>query len=97
MIVLIKFLWELITFFIFFYQPPWSHFYINLSEKHKIKLVWPSYLTVIVVHEMHGRMLHNHCQITNLLAHDPPFIIGLPYDDPPPSPSQQLAYKNFGC
>ena len=24
-----------------------------------------------MVHEMHGRMHHNHCQITNLLAHDP--------------------------
>ena len=38
-----------------------------------------SYLTVIVVHEIHGRMHHNHCQITILLAHDPPFITGLPY------------------
>ena len=34
--------------------------------------VHSSYLTVIVVHEMHSRMHHNHCQITNLLAHDPP-------------------------
>ena len=32
--------------------------------------IYSSYLTVIVVHEMHGRMHHNHCQITNLLAHD---------------------------
>ena len=30
-----------------------------------------SYLTVILVHEMHGWMHQNHCQITNLLAHDP--------------------------
>ena len=28
-----------------------------------------SYLTVIVVHEMHGRMHHNHCQITILFTH----------------------------
>ena len=56
-----------------------------------------SYLTVIVVHEMHGRMHHNHCQITYLHVSCTPFIIGLPYDDPPTSPSQQLAYKNFDC
>ena len=27
----------------------------------------------------------------------PPFIIFLPYDDPPPSCSSQFAYKYFGC
>ena len=26
-----------------------------------------------------------------------PFIIGQLYDDPPPSHSRQIAYKNFGC
>ena len=28
-----------------------------------------SYMTVIVVHELHGQMHHNHCQITILRAH----------------------------
>ena len=40
--LLIKFLWEVITFFIFLDQPPWSHFDTDVSEKHKIKLVWPN-------------------------------------------------------
>ena len=30
-----------------------------------------SYLTVIGVHEMHGQMHPNYCQITNLLVVDP--------------------------
>ena len=52
-----------------------------------------SYLTVIGVHEMHGLMHPNYCQITILLVVDPPFIICLPYDDPPLSCTQQFAYK----
>ena len=36
-----------------------------------VHIIYSSYLTGTVVHEMHGRMHHNHCQITNLLAHDP--------------------------
>ena len=53
-----------------------------------------SCLTVIVVDEMHGRMHHNHSQITNLLAHDPPSSLAYPMM-PHPSPSQQLAYKTL--
>ena len=53
---------------------------------------------LIGVHEMHGQMHPNYCQITILLAHVPlAIIISLPYDDPPPSHSQQFVYKNFGC
>ena len=36
---LIKFLWEIINFLLD--QPPRSHFETNVSEKPKIKLVWP--------------------------------------------------------
>ena len=43
-----------------------------------VSYVYSSYLTVIVVHEMHGRMHHNHCQITILLAHDPPLSLAYP-------------------
>ena len=39
-----------------------------------------SYLTVIGVHEMHGRIYPNYCQIT--VGSWPPFIVGLHYDDP---------------
>ena len=52
------------------------------------------------MHEMHGRMHPNYCQITILLVVYIPlhmFIIGLLYDNPPPSYSWQIAYKNFGC
>ena len=49
-------------------------------------------LSVIVVHEMHSQMHHNHHQITILLAHDrPPFIVGLPCCDPSPSCSRQFS------
>ena len=34
--------------------------------------------TVIEVHEMHGRVHLNWGLATILLAHDPPFIVGLP-------------------
>ena len=33
--------------------------------------------------------------VTILLAHDPPFVIGLPYDCPYPSSSRQFAYKTL--
>ena len=53
-----------------------------------------SYLTVIGVHEMHGRVHHNYSPITILLVVD---LIGLLYNDLTPSHSRQIAYKNFGC
>ena len=70
-----------------------THTHVHIyTHTHTHTHTHSSYLTVIVVHEIiHGRMHHNHCQITNLLAHDPPFIIGLPYDDPLPSPSRQFS------
>ena len=49
-----------------------------------------SYLTVIGVHEMHGRVYPNYCHITIL-------FIGLPYDDPLFPCNWQFAFKNFGC
>ena len=56
------------------------------------------FLTVIEVHEMHGQMYPNYCQITILLVVSwPLFIIGLLHDDPTPFHSWQIAYKNFGC
>ena len=55
-----------------------------------------SYLTVIVVNEMHGRMHHNHLD-NNFVDPCPPFIIDLLYNDPPPSSTRQFAYKTFGC
>ena len=36
-------------------------------------------------------MHHNHCQTTMLLAHDPPFIVGLHFDYLPPSPSLTIS------
>ena len=38
---------------------------------HACKHLYNSYLTVIGVHEMHGRMHPNYCQITILLVVDP--------------------------
>ena len=52
-----------------------AHTHMNAS-KHN------SYLPVIGVHEMHGRMHPNYWQITILLVVGPLFIIGLLYDDP---------------
>ena len=79
---------------------------INIIVSNRFMLVYTvatcsmynSYLPVIRVHEMHGRMHPNYWQITILLVVDLcMFIIGLLYDDPTPSHSQQIAYKNFGC
>ena len=53
--------------------------YILNTCDHATEYINSSYLTVIVVHEMHGRMHHNHCQITNLLAHDPPSSLAYPW------------------
>ena len=69
----------------------YMYMYVIVNHVHS------SYLTVIGVHEMHGRMHPNYCQITILLVVDPPLIIGLPYDDSLFSCSWQFAYKNFGC
>ena len=55
-----------------------------------------SYMTLIGVHEMHGRVNPNQCR-NWFVGSWPPFIIDLLYDDPPPSRSQQIAYINFGC
>ena len=42
---LIKFLWEIMTFFIFFLTSHPGHILIQImSKKHKIKLVWPYYV-----------------------------------------------------
>ena len=65
-----------------------THAHMNASTHN-------SYLPVIGVHEMHGRMHPNYWQITILLVVGPLFIIGLLYDDPTPSHSRQIAYKNF--
>ena len=46
------------------------HIYLYTSCVRVHVHVHNSYLTVIVVHGMHARMHHNHCQITILLAHD---------------------------
>ena len=50
----------------------WYLRHIQCSANQCLLQIHSSYLTVIVVREMHGQMHHNHCQITNLLAHDPP-------------------------
>ena len=65
-----------------------AHTHMNASTHN-------SYLPVIGVHEMHGRMHPNYWQITILLVVGPLFIIGLLYDDPTPSHSRQIAYNNF--
>ena len=58
-----------------------------------------SYLTVIMVHEMHGRMQHmyTHSQITILLAHDPLSSLAYPMmvTQALPSRSRQFAYRTL--
>ena len=49
------------------------------------------------MHEMHGQMHPNYCQITILLVVDLCSLLAYFYDDPTSSHSQQIAYKNFGC
>ena len=55
-----------------------------------------TYLLVIVVHEMHGRIHHNYWQITIVLVHDPLSLSDyIPHGEPHPSCDRQFAYKNF--
>ena len=51
-----------------------------------------NYKILIGVHEMYDRMHPNYDLVISLLAHDPPLIVGLLYDQPHPSRSgsQQL-------
>ena len=35
-----------------------------------VQYIRNSYLAVILVHEVHGQMHHNYCQITSLFTHD---------------------------
>ena len=76
----------------------WTHTHAHSQAAHTythiILYAHNSYLTVIGEHEMHGRMHANYYQVTILLVVDL-FIIGLLYDDPTPSHSRQIAYKNL--
>ena len=65
--------------------------FVHVFLRTYVQCVHNSYLPVIGVHEMHGRMHPNYWQITILL------VVGLLYDNPTPSHNRQIAYKNFGC
>ena len=54
-----------------------------------------SYLIVIVVHELHGRMHHKYCQITILLAHNPLSSSAYPMITHPPPVADNLPTKTL--
>ena len=81
-----------------------THTHTRTSTRTRIHMhTHKSDLIVIGVHEMHGRMHPNYCQIAShapQLLSDincswPLFIIGLLYDDPHPSHSGKLPIKTL--
>ena len=68
-------------------------FYVHTLVYDKSKKLTNIYY--VHTYYIHMNIIPNYCQITILLVVETPFFIGLTYDDPPPSLSQQTGKETL--